>query len=55
MHFLINELAFIAQATNDYEADELIKNILEIIQEISVLQNGDPIQTHSSFYSQKLY
>jgi hypothetical protein len=54
MHFLINELAFIAQATNDYEADELIKNILEIIQEISVLQNGDPIQTHSSFYSQKL-
>ncbi|MBO1052175.1 MULTISPECIES: hypothetical protein [Nostocales] len=54
MHFLINELSFIGQAANDYEADELIKNILEIIQEISVIQNGDPIQTHSSFASQKL-
>jgi hypothetical protein len=54
MHFLINELSFIGQAINKYEADELMKNILDIIQEISVLQNGDPIQTHSSFASQKL-
>ena len=54
MQFLINELSFIGQAINKYEADELMKNILDIIQEISVLQNGDPIQTHSSFASQKL-
>lgn len=54
MHFLINELSFIGQAANDYEADELMKNIFEIIKEIEHIQNGDPIQTHSSFYSQKL-
>jgi hypothetical protein len=54
MHFLINELSFIGQAANDYQADELMKNIFEITEEISVLQNGDPIQTHSIFSSQKL-
>ncbi|MFM2060585.1 MAG: hypothetical protein RLZZ507_255 [Cyanobacteriota bacterium] len=54
MHFLINELSFIGQAYNNYEADELMKNILEIIQEISVIQNGYPIQTHSNFAAQKL-
>ncbi|MBD2136308.1 hypothetical protein H6F32_01615 [Anabaena sp. FACHB-1237] len=54
MHFLINELSFIGQAANDYKADELMKNILDIIQEISVIQNGDPIQTHSTFSCQKL-
>jgi hypothetical protein len=54
MHFLINELSFVAQADNDYEADKLMKNIFNIIKEISVLQNGDPIQIHSSFASQKL-
>ncbi|MDB9317985.1 hypothetical protein [Nodularia spumigena] len=54
MHFLINELSFVGQAANDYEADELMKNILNIIEEISVLQNGDPIQTHSIFSSQQL-
>ena len=54
MQFLINELSFIGQAANDYETDELMKNIFEIIKQISVIQNGDPIQTHSSFASQKL-
>lgn len=54
MHFLINELSFIGQAANDYEADELMKHILEILEEISVLQNGDPIKTHSTFASQKI-
>ena len=39
MHFLINELSFIGQAANDYQADELMKNIFEITEEISVLQN----------------
>lgn len=54
MHFLINELSFIGQASNNYEADELMKHILEILEEISILQNGDPIQTHSSFATQKI-
>ena len=54
MQFLINELSFIGQAANDYETDELMKNIFEIIKQISVIQNGDPIQTHSSFACQKL-
>jgi hypothetical protein len=54
MNFLINELSFIGQASNNYEADELMKHIFQIITEISVIQNGDPIQTHSSFSSQQL-
>lgn len=54
MYFLINELSFIEQATNGYKADELMTNIFKIIEEISVIQNGDPILTHSSFASQKL-
>jgi hypothetical protein len=54
MQFLINELSFIGQAANDYETDELMKNIFEIIKQISVIQNGDPIQTHSSFACKKL-
>ncbi|WP_222620802.1 hypothetical protein [Sphaerospermopsis sp. LEGE 00249] len=54
MHFLINELSFIGQASNNYEADELMKHIFQIITEISVIQNGDPIQTHSSFASQNI-
>ncbi|AFZ55964.1 hypothetical protein H6G54_27630 [Anabaena cylindrica FACHB-243] len=54
MHFLINELSFVGQAANDYEADELMKTIFKIIAEISVLQNDDPIQTHSSFASQNI-
>ena len=55
MHFLINELSFTGQAINNYEStDKLMKNIYEIIQEIMVIQNGHPIQTHSSFAAQKL-
>ncbi|MFM7372627.1 MAG: hypothetical protein ACKO2Z_33565, partial [Sphaerospermopsis kisseleviana] len=47
-------LSFIGQASNNYEADELMKHIFQIITEISVIPNGDPIQTHSSFSSQQL-
>ncbi|MBS3028130.1 MAG: hypothetical protein HCA25_13885 [Dolichospermum sp. DET50] len=54
MHFLINELSFIGQAINKYEADELMNNILEIIYEIKDIANDDPILTHSSFTYQKL-
>ncbi|KHG41413.1 MAG: hypothetical protein LW814_05375 [Anabaena sp. CoA2_C59] len=54
MHFLINELSFIGQAINKYEADELMNNILEIIYEIKDIANDDPILTHSRFTYQKL-
>ena len=54
MHFLINELSFIGQAINKYEADELMNNILEIIYDIKDITNDDPILTHSSFTYQKL-
>lgn len=54
MHFLINELSFIGQCVDIYKADELMEIFFRIIQEISVIQNDDPIQTHSSFNSQKL-
>lgn len=48
MHFLINELAFIKQAQNIYEADRLIQNMFGIIQEIKSIQGSDPLLTHSS-------
>lgn len=54
MHFLINELSFIGQAINKYEADELMNHLLEIIYEIRDIRNDDPILTHSSFTYQKL-
>lgn len=54
MHFLINELSFIGQALNKYEADELMNHLLEIIYEIMDIRNDDPILTHSSFTNQKL-
>ena len=54
MQFLINELSFIGQAVNKYEADELMNNLLEIIYEIKDIKNDDPILTHSSFTYQKL-
>ncbi|MEA5616477.1 hypothetical protein VB711_01285 [Cronbergia sp. UHCC 0137] len=54
MQFLINELSFIGQAVNKYEADELMNNLLEIIYEIKDIKNDVPILTHSSFTYQKL-
>ena len=55
MHFLINELSFIGQAINKYEADELMNNILAIIAEIKDITNDYPILTHSSVTYRKLY
>jgi hypothetical protein len=54
MHFLINELSFIGQAINKYEADELMNNLVEIIEKIKDIKNDDPILTHTSFTYQKL-
>ncbi|GEM_PF-2689623 len=54
MHFFINELSLMAQAQNNYEVDQLMEYLFEIIEQITVIQNGDPILTHSSFARQKL-
>lgn len=55
MHFFINELSFVRQAKDNYEADNLMINLLEIIKQIQPIQCKDPIQTHSSFASKELF
>jgi hypothetical protein len=47
MHFFINELSFLGQAKNIYEADQLIKELYSIIENIQPIQRSNPIQTHS--------
>lgn len=54
MQFLINELSFVGQAKNYYEAYELLKELYNIIKEIKPIQKSHPIQTHSSFSTQKI-
>ncbi len=54
MHFLINELSFIGQATTKYEADELMAMIVNIIAELEPIQGEDPIQVHSSFTNRNI-
>jgi hypothetical protein len=54
MHFLINELSFIAQASTKYEADALMEMLVSIITELEPIQGDDPIQVHSSFASRKI-
>lgn len=55
MHFFINELSFVGQAKDSYEADNLMMNVLEIIKQIQPIQCNDPIQTHSSFSNKELF
>jgi hypothetical protein len=54
MHFLINELSFIAQASTKYEADVLMVILVNVIAELEPIQGDDPIQVHSSFASRKV-
>lgn len=54
MHFLINELSFIAQASTKYEADELMAILVNIIAELEPIQGDDPIQVHSSLANRKI-
>jgi hypothetical protein len=54
MHFLINELSFIAQASTKYEADALMVMLVNVITELEPIQGDDPIQVHSSFASRKV-
>lgn len=54
MQFLINERSFIGQAKNNAEADELMKIMYLIIQEIKPVQGNKPLQTYSNFSLQQL-
>ncbi|BAZ47562.1 hypothetical protein NIES4103_01630 [Nostoc sp. NIES-4103] len=54
MHFLINELSFIVQAKDKYEADTLMGMLVKIIEELEPIRGKDRIQVHSSFSSCKL-
>jgi hypothetical protein len=54
MHFLINELSFIAQASTKYEADALMAMLVSIIAELEPIQGDDPIQVHSSFANRNI-
>jgi hypothetical protein len=51
MRFLINELSFIGQAQHHDDADNLMKVLLEIIEEIEPIRGEEPILIHSSFFS----
>lgn len=51
MQFLINEISFIGQATNDYCADELMEVLLAILKELESIQGNKQILTHSSFFN----
>jgi hypothetical protein len=51
MHFLINELSFIGQAQHNDDADNLMKILLEIIDEIEPIRAEKSILIHSSFFS----
>ncbi len=51
MRFLINELSFIGQAQHNDDADNLMKVLLEIIEELEPIRGEDPIFIHSSFFS----
>ncbi len=55
MRVIINELSFIGQATNPYEADELMKVLVEVVKELEpILIGDDKIQVHSSFATKQL-
>jgi hypothetical protein len=54
MHILINELSFIAQAKNVYEAADLMRTIVEILRELRPLQGSDLIYTHRTFSNGEL-
>lgn len=54
MHFLINELSFIAQASTKYDADGLMAMVVNIVSELEPLQGDHPIQVHRSFASRQL-
>lgn len=51
MHFLINELSFIGQAENEYEANLLMMVLFELVKALKPIQGSKPISTHRMFFS----
>lgn len=54
MYFFINELSFIGQAKDVYEAKQFITKLYSIIKEIEPLQKDNPVQTHSNIANEKI-
>lgn len=55
MRVIINELSFIGQAKDNYEADELMKVLVDVVKELEpILVGGDQIQVHSCFASRQI-
>ncbi|HEY9865396.1 MAG TPA: hypothetical protein V6D21_14575 [Candidatus Obscuribacterales bacterium] len=54
MNFLINELSFIGQAKNIYDADTLMKALAEVIKAISPTQGNDYIYVDELFSNCKI-
>jgi hypothetical protein len=51
MRFLINELSFIGQAQHNDDADNLMKVLLAIIEELEPIRGEESILIHSNFFS----
>jgi hypothetical protein len=54
MYFFINELSFIGQAKDVYEAEKFIAELYSVIKEIQPLQGDKPVQTHSNIANEKI-
>ena len=54
MHILINELSFIAQAKNVYEAADLMRTMIKVLRALRPMQGSDPIYTHNTFSNREL-
>jgi hypothetical protein len=54
MYFFINELSFIGQSRDVYEAEKFIAELYSIIEKIQPLQQDKPVQTHSNIANKKI-
>ncbi len=54
MYFFINELSFIGQARDVYEAEKFITELYSIIEKIQPLQRDKPVQTHSNIANERI-
>jgi len=54
MKFIINELSFIGQATDGYEAHNLMKELTEVVKAIKPLQGNEPVYVHEDFANRQI-
>lgn len=54
MKFIINELSFIGQATGGYDADNLMKELTEVVKAIKPLQGNEPVYVHEDFANRQI-